>query len=197
MIERLGSPDITIFYDMIQGMESDLGITASSRATPPPGPAWLTTPGAGYLTPDELAMLDVLFDAILPADHARQIPGAVEVGASDFVSQLLAMADVVYEEISAWRRLYHASLTALNDYARAKFGQPLRGLTPAQAHDVVKGLEDGSVEGLPRPSTRRRCSPRCGQPCRVDVAPGQQREGLHVEDEVVRGAARPARRHGR
>ena len=44
-------------------------------------PAWLQRPAKGYLTPAEIAQVDAIFARILPADHPRQIPGAVDAGA--------------------------------------------------------------------------------------------------------------------
>jgi gluconate 2-dehydrogenase gamma chain len=111
-------------------------------------PAWLQRPAKGYLTPAEIAQVDAIFSRILPADHARQIPGAVEAGASSFVSELLAMDAAVYWEIPNWRTLYRAALPALDDYARANFQAALVALTDDQMNSVIGGLEAGSLAGF-------------------------------------------------
>src|SRR5262245_11491220 len=103
-------------------------------------PAWLRQPAQGYLTPEEIAQLDAIFSRILPADHARQIPGAVEAGASRFVSELLAREDAVYWEIPNWRALYRTALRALDDYARAKFQAALVELNDEQVDALIAGL---------------------------------------------------------
>lgn len=115
----------------------------------PEAPAWLRKPEQGFLSPAQQTTLDVLFEAILPADHARQIPGGTEAGASAFVSQLLAMPDETYVEIPAWRTLYTDAIQALDDYVLAKYQRPMPGISKAQATEVIAGLEAGALAGLP------------------------------------------------
>jgi hypothetical protein len=112
-------------------------------------PAWLSRPQKGFLSDAEIASLNALFAGLLPADHARQIPGAVEAGAGTFVSQLLAMDPSVYVEIPAWQTLYRAALPALEGYARATFQKALTDLSEAELAQLIGGLEAATLTGLP------------------------------------------------
>jgi hypothetical protein len=112
-------------------------------------PAWLRKPEAGYLSDEQKKMLDVLFEGILPADHARQIPGAAETGASEFVSQLLTMGGDTYWEIPNWQKLYTEALPALDQHAKSQYQKPLASLDPAQISELLAGLETGKLAGLP------------------------------------------------
>lgn len=112
-------------------------------------PAWLRKPASGHLTPQQTAMLDCLFERILPADHARQIPGARESGASGFVSQLLAMDPETYFEIPNWQRLYAAGLPALEQYAVNRHQKSLVDLDAAQVDELLTSLESGALAGFP------------------------------------------------
>jgi hypothetical protein len=112
-------------------------------------PAWLRKPAAGHLTQEQMAILDTLFERILPADHARQIPGARESGASGFVSQLLAMDAATYFEIPAWRRLYAEAIPALQQYALNRHQKSLVNLDAAQLDELLAGLELGTLPDLP------------------------------------------------
>ena len=109
---------------------------------------WLTRPVKGFLTEPELRQLDAVFGRILPSDHSRQIPGAVEAGAATFVSELLARDATVYWEIPNWQKLYRDALPALDGYAGATFQKPLADLDDRQMEQVIAGLEAASLAGF-------------------------------------------------
>jgi hypothetical protein len=111
-------------------------------------PAWLRKPAAGFLSTEQKKMLDELFEGILPADPARQMPGAAETGASEFVSQLLAMGKETYWEIPVWQQLYTDALTALDQYAKNKYQKPLADLDGAQITEILARLEVGTLANL-------------------------------------------------
>ena len=139
-------------------------------------PAWLQRP-ASYLTPAEIAQVDAIFARILPADHPRQIPGAVDAGASTFVSELLAMDAAVYWEIP---ELAHAlprraarprRLCARQLPGRA--GRPHR----RAGDSLIGGLEAGSLAGFSAAidqkllfTTLRRLHPGAVSPTRAGAA---------------------------
>ena len=112
-------------------------------------PLWLRRQEEGALDGSQLATLDRLFDGILPADHARQIPSAREARASRFVSRLLAMDPSVYVEIPSWKALYPRALVALDGYATQKYGKAVAGLDDASLIELLVGLESGALPGLP------------------------------------------------
>lgn len=112
-------------------------------------PAWLQKPAREFLTPQEIKQLDAIFRRILPEDTGRQIPGAVAAGASNFVSQLLAMDDSVYLEIKDWRTLYRAALPALNDYCKRTYGTALPEADDKTVNEILASLEVGTLAGLP------------------------------------------------
>jgi gluconate 2-dehydrogenase gamma chain len=117
----------------------------------PQVPDWLQDAGDEFLTPQERAQLDALFARIWPADPARHIPGAVEVGASRFVSRLLARPATVFGDIPKWHSLYREGLQALDDHARHQYGRPLAELAPAQVDEVLAALEKQAIPSLPLP----------------------------------------------
>lgn len=109
---------------------------------------WLRPQGKGFLTETELKQLNAIFSRILPADHARQIPSAVEAGASNFVSQLLARDATIYWEIPDWRLLYRQALASLDSYAKATWQRALIELDGQQIDQLIADLESGSLDGL-------------------------------------------------
>jgi hypothetical protein len=117
-------------------------------STDAPTAEWLKRPAKGFLTETELRQLDAVFGRILPPDHRRQIPGAVDVGAANFVSELLACDDAVYWEIPNWRKLYRDALAALDGYAGTTFQKPLADLDDQQMEQIIAGLEAASLAGF-------------------------------------------------
>lgn len=118
----------------------------------PTVPEWLRESTDEFLTAEERAQLDVLFDRLWPSDPTRHIPGAVEVGASRFVSRLLARPAAVFRDIPKWQLLYRSALKGLDDYARAKYGARLTALEGAQVDELMASLEKQDLSGLELPA---------------------------------------------
>jgi len=112
-------------------------------------PEWLRDSDADLLSESQIAQLDAIFARIWPADHARQIPGAVEAKASRFVSRLLARSADTYWEIPSWAKLYPLALAALDQYAQQKYRQPLTALSDEQMIAILGGLEAGNLAEFP------------------------------------------------
>jgi gluconate 2-dehydrogenase gamma chain len=111
-------------------------------------PAWLSQPAKGALTQEETARLDAIFARILPSDPARHIPGAVKVGASAYVSQLLAMPFETYFEIEGWFLFYPLGLSALERFCVAQHQQKLTEIDDAKMNALIAGLEQGRLTSL-------------------------------------------------
>ncbi|MEF3127496.1 gluconate 2-dehydrogenase subunit 3 family protein [Rhizobium leguminosarum] len=113
--------------------------------TVPPAPEMT---GARYFTPAQNADLATLLEAIWPGGPGR--PGAREAGASDYVDQLLAVAQAYYEVLS-WRATYQAGLAMLTGAAKVRFAglANLAALTPDQAFDLLSQLQAGELAGFP------------------------------------------------
>ena len=111
-------------------------------------PAWLSQPAKGALTQEETARLDAIFARILPSDPARHIPGAVKVGASAYVSQLLAMPFETYFEIEGWFLFYPLGLSALERFCTGQHQQKLTEIDDAKMNALIAGLEQGQIAGL-------------------------------------------------
>lgn len=113
-------------------------------------PEWQQTPAAGYLTAIEIAQVDRIMDRMLPEDLARQIPGAVRAGVSNFISLLLAKSEeTTYREIGAWRKLYRESLVALEQWSQDTHGSGLVALDDGKIDGLIRGLEQGNLAGFP------------------------------------------------
>jgi hypothetical protein len=112
-------------------------------------PEWQQTPAQGYLTAVEIAQIDRIMDRMLPEDLARQIPGAVGAGVSNFISLLLAKSEVTtYREIVDWRKLYRDSLVALEQWSQTTHGTALVALDDAKIDGLIRGLEQGNLAGF-------------------------------------------------
>jgi hypothetical protein len=112
------------------------------------GGAWLQQRERGALTEQQSRQLDALFGQILPADPSRGTPGAVDAGASRFLSALLAADASVYEEVPDWQARYPVWLSALDLHVRSSQGRPLAELAPEAIVALLAGLEAGTVQGL-------------------------------------------------
>jgi hypothetical protein len=147
-----------------------------------PVPAWLQPPEQGFLRAAEVAQLEALFARLLPADRARGVPGAVDVGAGRFVDLLLARDDAVYVEISAWRKLYPTALAALTAYSEQTHGKPLTELSDDQVNDILGHLEKGTLPGLPsalnQPTLFKTLLRHCIQGCFADPRWGGNKDRL-------------------
>jgi hypothetical protein len=113
-------------------------------------PSWQLTPEKGFLSAAQEQQLDAIFSRLLPADRARGIPGAIEAGASRFVSLLLARDASVFVEIPDWKELYPASLEVLDAWARAMHGATLVDLGDEPMNALIAGLETNSLTDLPK-----------------------------------------------
>lgn len=106
----------------------------------------LTPPTERFLTTDERAIVAAMFDALLPADPSRSLPGAADADTVEFVDRLLAMADETYYELPIWRLAYRNTLPALDEAARAAFaGRGVAGLTAAERTKLLQDLEAGRL----------------------------------------------------
>lgn len=112
-------------------------------------PEWLLQPEKGFLTEIQALQLDAIFARLWPEDAVRFIPGAVRLGASRFVSLLLARPASVYREIPVWRAFYPRVLDELDRYARTTHLNALTALTDAQMIGILKGLEGKTLAGFP------------------------------------------------
>ena len=99
----------------------------------------------GYLNPEQLAQVTVLFNAIQPGDTKRRIPNAERAGAPNFLHLLLARDENLYFEIAAWKKLYTESLPMVDAAAQKRFGKPLKELTPEQAAETIAALETNKL----------------------------------------------------
>lgn len=110
---------------------------------------WLLQPDGGFLSDVQTQQLDVLFARLWPEDAARFVPGAVRLGASRFVSLLLARPPSVYREILVWRAFYPRVLEELERYAQAAHHAALTSLTDEQVNALLRGLEGKALAGFP------------------------------------------------
>lgn len=119
-------------------------------------PEWQQAPVEGFLTETEVLQLNRIMDRLLPEDRARQIPGAVSVGASNYVSNLLAKSETTtYREIADWRILYRESLAALNQRSQATHGVALSDLADDKVDAMISGLEQGNLAGFGWPAAKQ------------------------------------------
>ena len=112
-------------------------------------PEWQQTPAQGYLTAAEIAQVDRVMDRLLPEDTARQMPGAVRAGVSNYLTLLLAKSEATtYREIVDWRKLYRESLAALEQWSQSTHGAALTALDDAKIDGLIRGLEQGNLVGF-------------------------------------------------
>lgn len=120
-------------------------------------PEWQRHPGNGRLSAAELEQLRRIMDRLLPGDKSQSMPGAVDAGAAEFVSLLLAKSpETTFHEITEWRVLYPAALAALDQWSQTTQGTPLANLEDTKVEDILKGLENGTLAGLATPETTQK-----------------------------------------
>jgi gluconate 2-dehydrogenase gamma chain len=90
------------------------------------------------LNVSERRVLAAAADRIFPATDT---PGAVEIGAVDYIEIALAGA------YAALAPLYRSGLRALNRHAKAKFSAPFAALSGEQKDSVLRDFESGGVPG--------------------------------------------------
>lgn len=103
------------------------------------------------LNTNQLLGLEVLFDALIPSDEERQIPGAKNAGAVNYVVHLLANKgegdeENEYFEINKWRIAYPVWLSLLNDASNIFFKVELNQLNRTQATQLLTALEQGKIK---------------------------------------------------
>lgn len=101
-----------------------------------------------YFKASELEQVRALFAEILPRDPARQIPGATDAGAADFVDHILAMPVEVYEEIPLWQTRYRQGLPELESNAKDLFGSSIIALSSVQRIDLITRLQAGQLKSF-------------------------------------------------
>jgi gluconate 2-dehydrogenase gamma chain len=93
---------------------------------------------AKILTILERRTLEAFAERIFPKTDS---PGAVEIGAVDYIEIALA------GDYAALLPLYRSGLRALNHHARAKLGGQFARLDGQQQDEVLKDFESGAVAG--------------------------------------------------
>jgi gluconate 2-dehydrogenase gamma chain len=88
----------------------------------------------------EWELVEAITGRIIPTDED---PGAVEAGCVNFIDKALA-----YEE-AAQQDLYHVALGAIDDAARARFGERFAALRPEQQDEVLLAVESGQLREWP------------------------------------------------
>ena len=88
------------------------------------------------LTPDEAETLELIAERIFPRTST---PGAVEIGAVDYIDIALA------GDYALLVPLYRQGIRAVNRFARAKFGRTFRSLSDELRDAVLVAFEAGSV----------------------------------------------------
>jgi len=120
-------------------------------------PEWQQRPAQGFLASAQILQLNRIMDRLLPADPQRQMPGAVEAGAAEFVSLLLAKSpQTTFHEIADWQVLYPKALAALDQWSQATHSTALASLGSEDADEMIRGLEEGNLAGLAEsPATQK------------------------------------------
>ncbi|MGE5217604.1 MAG: gluconate 2-dehydrogenase subunit 3 family protein [Chloroflexota bacterium] len=90
------------------------------------------------LTEDEALILEAIADRIFPRTDT---PGAVEIGALDYIDAALA------GDYASLLALYRQGLRAMQRYALKKFGRRFTVLTDEQMDAVLIDFGSGSVDG--------------------------------------------------
>jgi gluconate 2-dehydrogenase gamma chain len=93
------------------------------------------------LSAAEVRTLAAIAERIFPATDT---PGAVEIGAVNYVAIALA------GDYAALVPLYHTGLRAVNRHAKARFGGEFSRLSDEQQDWVLKDFESGAVPGYRR-----------------------------------------------
>jgi gluconate 2-dehydrogenase gamma chain len=91
------------------------------------------------LTPVEMETLRAIADRLFPATDT---PGAVEIGALDYIDLALA------GDYAALVPLYRRGLRSVNRLAQSKFGKQFSELMEGQQEAVLAEFETGSVRGF-------------------------------------------------
>jgi len=107
----------------------------------------LRQPAPEFLTDREKRQVEVLLEGILPGTDTS--PGAMDVGAADYLSRLLALDASEYYEIPNWQQLYRTVLPALDVAAQAHYGgKGLTALSADERRDLLTKLSQGTLTGV-------------------------------------------------
>jgi hypothetical protein len=96
--------------------------------------------GRTALTAAERRTLEALVDRLAPADELG--PGALEMGAADYID--LSLADF----LAAEKGSIAEGLAAMDAFARAGHGAAFRELPPDQKDAVLTAMENGTASGF-------------------------------------------------
>ena len=91
------------------------------------------------LTPAETRVLEAIADRIFPATDT---PGAVEIGAVDYIDQALA------GDYAQFRSLYRNGLRAVERLARVKFAGKFAELKDVEKDSVLSDFQSGQAQGF-------------------------------------------------
>ena len=91
------------------------------------------------LNPTEARILEAIAGRIFPA---TETPGAVEIGAVDYIDQALA------GDYGHFRALYRNGLRAVERHAREKFAGRFTDLKDHEKDDLLADFESGQVQGF-------------------------------------------------
>ena len=97
-----------------------------------------------FFNSNQYESIDVLFSALIPTDTVRNIPGAKEAGAADYLDFLLSTDS--YYEIEAWKNQYPNWISMLDAYSNRIYGKPLRALGLEKVTSILKLLEAGDCD---------------------------------------------------
>lgn len=95
----------------------------------------------GFFEPRELALLDVLSEAIIPTDDHS--PGARAAGVAAFVDAQLAEKDPSFPEWAEERKAAREHLQALDALSREMHAQGLLEAAPHERHAVLARAAEG------------------------------------------------------
>ncbi len=100
-----------------------------------------------FFSTSERKQVEVLFEAILPADDTS--PGATDANAVEYVDRFLALDESFYYEIKSWKSLYRDGLISLNTACEQLFARPISELKTDEATQLLDQLSKGTLQNMP------------------------------------------------
>ena len=97
-----------------------------------------------FFNKDQYKTVDMLFSALIPTDFVRNIPGAKEAGAANYLDYLLGTGG--YYEIKDWKVNYPNWISTLDAYSKQKFGKPIHDLDLTDITSILELLESGNCD---------------------------------------------------
>lgn len=101
-----------------------------------------TRPAPTALTPAQLKTLEAFIDRLIPTDELG--PGAVAAGAQVYIDRVLAGPNA-HE-----KGQFLEGLEAVDAYAKRTQGGFLAELSPEKRDQILKAIDDGTVQNLPQ-----------------------------------------------